>query len=244
MKGFKQIFRGQAALALAMLIAIAPAGTLYAQESAKPASSATAEPQAKAEHEPEKAQGQEKVKEGGEADAIRNAPAIKFIARHTGLTIDQAYWLCIGLNFAVIFFAIGGLLRKKLPGYFSGRTATIQKGIEEARKMSEDARRRLAEVEGRLSRLDTEIASMRQEADENAKAEEQRIRAAGEEERRRMVASSEQEIEMTANAARRELKSYVAELAVDLAEKKIRVSKDIDEALVRTFTAQLGKDGN
>jgi F-type H+-transporting ATPase subunit b len=244
MTGLKQRFWGQAVLALAMLIAIAPAGTLLAQESAKPASSATAEPPAKAEHEAEKAQGQEKVKEGGEADAIRNAPAIKFIARHTGLTIDQAYWLCIGLNFAVIFFAIGGLLRKKLPGYFSGRTATIQKGIEEARKMSEDARRRLAEVEGRLSRLDAEIASMRQEADENAKAEEQRIRAAGEEERRRIVASSEQEIEMTANAARRELKSYVAELAVDLAEKKIRVSQDTDEALVRTFTSQLGKDGN
>jgi F0F1-type ATP synthase membrane subunit b/b' len=49
---------------------------------------------------------------------------------------------------------------------------------------------------------------------------------------------------MTANAARRELKSYVAELAVDLAEKKIRVSQDTDEALVRTFTSQLGKDGN
>ncbi len=85
---------------------------------------------------------------------------------------------------------------------------------------------------------------MRREADENARAEEQRILAAGEEERRRIVASSEQEIEMTANAARRELKSYVSELAIELAEKKIRVSKDNDEALVRSFTAQMGKDGN
>ena len=49
---------------------------------------------------------------------------------------------------------------------------------------------------------------------------------------------------MAANAARRELKAYVAELAVQLAEKKIRVSKDTDEALVRAFTAQMGKDGN
>lgn len=244
MTGSRQRFLVQAVLALATFVAIASAGTLYAQESAKPASSASEASPAKTEQEPGKAEGQEKVKEGGEADAIRHASAVKFIARKTGLTVDQAYWLCIGLNFAVIFFAIGGLLRKKLPGYFSGRTATIQKGIEEARKMSEDARRRLAEVEGRLSRLDTEIASMRQEADENAKAEEQRIRAAGEEERRRIVVSAEQEIEMTANAARRELKAYVAELAVDLAEKKIRVNKDTDEALVRTFTAQLGKDGN
>jgi len=49
------------------------------------------------------------------------------IARHTGLTNDQAYWLCIVLNFAVIFFAIAGLMRKMLPGYFNGRTATIPK---------------------------------------------------------------------------------------------------------------------
>jgi F-type H+-transporting ATPase subunit b len=85
---------------------------------------------------------------------------------------------------------------------------------------------------------------MRSEAEENAKAEEQRIVAAGEEERKRIVASAEQEIEMAANTARRELKSYVGELAIELAEKKIRVNKDTDEALVRAFTAQLGKDGN
>jgi F0F1-type ATP synthase membrane subunit b/b' len=49
---------------------------------------------------------------------------------------------------------------------------------------------------------------------------------------------------MAANAARRELKAYVGELAIELAEKKIRVNKDTDEALVRVFTSQLGKDGN
>jgi F-type H+-transporting ATPase subunit b len=219
-------------------------GTLRAQESAKPASSATTIPSSQEEPKSEKAEGREKVKEGEEADAIRNAPAVKWIARHTGLTNDGAYWLCIGLNFAVIFFAMAGLMRKILPGFFKGRTSTIQQGIEEARKMSEDARRRLAEVEGRLSRLDSDIAAMQREADENAKAEEQRLLAAGEEERRRIVTSAEQEIEMAANTARRELKAYVAELAVQLAEKKIRVSNDTDQALVRAFTAQMGKDGN
>jgi F-type H+-transporting ATPase subunit b len=225
-------------------VVIVPVGMMRAQEGAKPASAATTIPSSQEEPKSEKAEGREKVKEGEEADAIRNAPAVKWIARHTGLTNDGAYWLCIGLNFAVIFFAIAGLMRKMLPGYFRGRTSTIQKGIEEARKMSEDARRRLAEVEGRLSRLDADIAAMQREADENAKAEEQRLLAAGEEERKRIVTSAEQEIEMAANTARRELKAYVAELAVQLAEKKIRVSQDTDEALVRAFTAQMGKDGN
>lgn len=244
MTGLKQRFWAYTIIALLVIAMIAPASLLRAQESAKPASSATTIPSSQEEPKSEKAEGREKVKEGEEADAIRNAPAVKWIARHTGLTNNGAYWLCIGLNFAVIFFAIAGLMRKMLPGYFRGRTSTIQQGIEEARKMSEDARRRLAEVEGRLSRLDADIAAMQREADENAKAEEQRLLAAGEEERRRIVTSAEQEIETAANTARRELKAYVAELAVQLAEKKIRVSKDTDEALVRAFTAQMGKDGN
>ncbi|HEY1937570.1 MAG TPA: ATP synthase F0 subunit B [Candidatus Angelobacter sp.] len=231
------------ALALLLLVAVS-VRSLRAQENAKPASSPAAQHASQPKPVSDEAKAEDEVKEGGEADAIRNAPAVKYIARHTGLTNDQAYWICFGLNFAVIFIAIAVFLRKKLPGYFSGRSATIQKGIADARKASEDARRRLADVEGRLSRLDAEIASMRREAEENAKTEEQRILAASEEERRRIVASAEQEIEMAANTARRELKSYAAELAVQLAEKKIRVSKDTDEALVRAFTLQMGKDGN
>jgi F-type H+-transporting ATPase subunit b len=235
---------------LGLLLLVLPLGTVRAQEPAKPAASprstdTTPEQQlGKAEEKEEKAKGEQEEKNGREADGIRHSPSVKWIARKTGLSEDQAYWICIGLNFAVIFVGIGYLMRKNLPGFFRGRTAAIQKGIEEARKTSEDARRRLADVENRLSRIDTEIASMRREAEENARAEERRILAAGEEERRRIVASAEQEIEMAANAARRELKSYVAELAVDLAEKKIRVTKDTDEALVRSFTVQLGKDGN
>jgi F-type H+-transporting ATPase subunit b len=226
------------------VLGIAMVPVLRAQESAKPPSTPATQGQAQPEQPSTSHEGQKELEQGGEADAIRHSPSIKWIARHTGLTTDQAYWLCFILNFAVIFFFMARLMRQKLPGYFSGRTSAIQKGIEEARKMSEDARRRLADVEGRLSRLDAEIAGMQREADENAKAEEQRIAAAGEEERKRIVASAEQEIEMAANSARRELKSYVAELAIELAEKKVRVNKDTDEALVRAFTAQLGKDGN
>ncbi len=46
---------------------------------------------------------------------------------------------------------------------------------------------------------------------------------------------------MAANTARRDLKAYVSELAIELAEKKIRVSKDTDEALVRAVYRAAGK---
>lgn len=181
--------------------------------------------------------------EPGQQEALRHSSSVKAIARITGLSIEKAYWLGIIINFLILFaiFCVG--LRKVLPGLFKSRTEAIQKRLEESRKTTEEARRRLAEVEGRLSRLDTEIAQMRSEAEASAQAEEQRVLVAVEEERRRIVQSTEQEIAMAANAARRELKAFAAELAIDLAEKKIQIGQSADQALVREFAAQLGKDG-
>jgi F-type H+-transporting ATPase subunit b len=195
---------------------------------------------------PEQAPGQEagKEKENDPTEALKQSTLVKWIARVTGLSVNAAYWICVVLNFAIVLGVLVWLLRKTLPAAFKTRTELIQKRIEEARKASEEARRRLSEVEGRLSRLDVEITEMRREAEQNGLAEEKRVLAGAEEERRRIVATAEQEITMAANAARRDLKSYAAELAVDLAGKKIQVGRDADQALVREFTTQLGKDGN
>jgi F-type H+-transporting ATPase subunit b len=206
----------------------APAGTPAAEEAKSPGQSFK-----EAEKE-----------ESDPTQALKQSTAVKWIARSTGLSVDAVYWLSVFLNFAVVFAVLAKLLRKSLPAIFKSRTEMIQKRIEEARAASEEARRRLSEVEGRLSRLDVEITEMRREAEENGLAEEKRVLAAAEEERRRIVAAAEQEIAMAANAARRDLKSYAANLAVDLAAKKIQVGKDADQALVREFTTHLGKDGN
>ena len=231
-------------LAVSLFAAAFTSTSIAAQEAPKPEGAAAAHASDRKDAQiPAEVKDEEK-KSGGENDWVKQAGAIKWVAKVTGLSLDQAYWLCFGINFAIIFFFIVTFMRKKLPGFFKGRTAAIQKGIEEARKMSDEARARLAEVEARLSRLDADIAAMRSEAEQNAKAEEQRLQASSEEERKRIVSSAEQEISMAANAARRELKGYAARLAVDLAEKKIRVDKDADQALVRDFTSHLGKDGN
>lgn len=234
---------------------IAPLGVLHAQEKQPNAqAAASAQPTAEkpasgdsaraeeASREPKEQESKEKSESS--EDALRHSTAVKLIAKWTHLSVNTTYWLCVVFNFAIVAYAIFSFSRKNLPGFFQNRTQTIQKRIEEARKTSEDARRRLNEVEGRLSRLDSEIAGMRREAEDNAQTEESRVRAAVEDERKRIVASAEQEISTIANAARRDLKAYAGALAVDLAEKKIRVDKGTDQSLVREFTAQLGKDGN
>jgi len=239
----KLLFAALFAIFLGAAISLSPQAG--AQESQKPATSATPH---ESGTDPALATAEIKQEDHqqnkGEQDWFRKSPSVLWLARKTGMSNAAAYWVAVVLNFAIVFILLALAMRKSLPGYFRGRTSAIQKGIEEARKMSEEARRRLSEVEGRLSRLDGEIARMRSEAEENGRAEERRLQESGEEERKRIVTSAQQEIDMAANAARRELKSYAAELAVDLAEKKIRVDQNKDEALVREFTAGLGKDGN
>src|SRR5690242_20325044 len=95
----KQTLWVESALALALFILMSPAGSLRAQESAKPANT-TAPSQAQPAHPSPKREGEEQLEQGGEADAIRHSPAVKRIARYTGLTDNQAYWACIALNFA------------------------------------------------------------------------------------------------------------------------------------------------
>jgi F-type H+-transporting ATPase subunit b len=199
-----------------------------------------------AQQEPQRPTGgltTEKAEEDPGA-AFRRSAAVKWVARTTGLGEPGAFWLCMALNFLVIFGILWYLLRKIIPATFRNRTEAIQRRLEEARKTSEEARQRLAGVEERLSRLDVEIEQMRREAEASGLQEEERVMAAAEEERRRIVESAEQEIARAANAARRELKAYAAELGVSLAEKKIRIEASMDQKLVRDFTVQLGRDDN
>jgi F-type H+-transporting ATPase subunit b len=170
---------------------------------------------------------------------FKHSASVQMVAKLTGLSLDNAYWLCVVLNFAVVAGAIIYFSKKNLPGMFRNRTASIQKAMQEARKASEDANRRLGEIEARLSRLDTEISGMRATAEKEAVTEEARIKAAAEEDGRKIVESAEQEIAAAAKLARRELTNYAANLAVSLAAKQIKVDPATDQALVQGFAREL-----
>jgi F-type H+-transporting ATPase subunit b len=197
-------------------------------------------------HESREAAGEEK----DEMEEFKHSASVRLVSRITGLNLQQSYWLCFILNFAVIAALFVWAARKYLPGMFRDRTAAIQRAMQEAQKASEEARRKLAEIETRLQKLDVEIGMMRDQAERDGAVEEARIQATAEEDARKIVASAEQEIAAAAKAARRQLTAHAAELAVGIAAKQIRVDAATDQALVRDFAAQLaasdksGKDGN
>jgi len=189
------------------------------------------------------AETKEVAGEGDEEARFKESASVKWFASHTGLSPKAAYWVAIVINFLIVAGLIYWVSKGSLPAMFRNRTASIQKGIEEARRASEDANRRLRDVESRLAKLDAEVAQIRTMAETDFAAEEQRIREQAVIDGRRVVETAEQEIAAAAKNARRELTVFAADLAVDLAGKKIQVSDTADQALVRRFVSQLGKDG-
>ncbi len=162
---------------------------------------------------------------------FKHSGSVQFVSRITGLSLEHAYWLSVLLNFAIVAGVIVWVSKKNLPALFRDRTASIQKAMQEARKASEDANRRLS-------------GQMAAAAEKEAAAEEERIKAAAEEDARKIVESADQEIAAAARAARRELTAYAADLAVSLAAKQIKVDTTTDQMLVRNFADELSATSN
>ncbi len=181
--------------------------------------------------------------EEAESQQFKHSSSIRFLAKLTGLSPGGAYWAAVATNFIIVVGVIVWASNKILPAMFRSRTASIQKSIAEARAASEEARRRITDIESRLGRLDSEISAMRATSEKEAAVEEARIKAATDEEMRRIVESAEQEIDAAAKAARRELTTYAADLAVELAARQIRVDAATDQALVRSFSQHIS-NGN
>jgi F-type H+-transporting ATPase subunit b len=194
-------------------------------------------------HASQEAAGQHEEAAHDEHAEFKQSASVKALGRLLGLSPNAAYWFSIVLNFVVIALLIFLLLKAKVPALFRDRTAAVQRQIEEARRASEEATRRLSEIEGRLARLDSEIAGLQVATEADARAEEQRILGTAEEDKQKIVQGAEQEIVAAARLARSELKAYVAELAVSLAERRIQVTPATDQDLVRAFVDELGKDG-
>jgi F0F1-type ATP synthase membrane subunit b/b' len=98
-------------------------------------------------------------------------------------------------------------------------------------------------VERRLAGLEADIAGLRAESSQEAAAETERLGRQAEAEIAKIQAQAEQDIAAAGKAARMELKRYSADLAMALAERKIRdgMTPETGDALARGFLRDLEK---
>lgn len=175
-------------------------------------------------------------------EQYRHSSSVQAIAHFAHLKVETTAQIFEDFNSGVLLLAVAFLLWKVLPKVFRSRSETLRKDLVNARVATDDANRRLAEVEARLMRLDSEIDAIRRQVEQDSVEDEKRIHASLEAERARIVTSAEQEIAAAQSAAQRDLKKFAADLAIDNAMRRIQLSSDTDRALIREFGKSLNRN--
>ena len=147
-------------------------------------------------------------------------------------------------NFLLIAGGVWFLGKKYAVPFLKERAQAIREDMARSARALAEGSQRLAHVEKQLKRLDEEIRELRQSALQEAAAERARIDELARAEANKIVLAAEQEIAAAAKTARRELKVFTADLAVGLAEKRIRetISGDAEKRIFRSFVKDLGDD--
>jgi F-type H+-transporting ATPase subunit b len=148
-------------------------------------------------------------------------------------------------NFAILAVLVGYMTNKHLPPFLRARTGEIQKGIAEAQQMKREAETRAAGMDARLRELGADIETFRVQAHAEMQQEGERIRQETAAHIRRMEQQATMEIESAGKTARRELRAYAADLALDMAGQRIRTRLDTatDAQLVDGFVKDLERQG-
>ena len=102
---------------------------------------------------------------------------------------------------------------------------------------------RIRRKQAKLASLDEEIDKFRAEVEAESRQDEARIKAALEDESTRIVSAAEQEIGAAAAQARRGLRNFAAELAVEQAAKQMVLTPETDRAVIAEFVGDVNKGG-
>jgi F-type H+-transporting ATPase subunit b len=145
------------------------------------------------------------------------------------------------INFAIVAVALIWLFGKVLPPKFRANAEKISSTITKAAAAKAEADRKLRDAEQRLARLEEEVRGLRAQAQKDAAAEAERIRAMAKSDAEKIAISAKAEIEAAERAARIELKTLAAKLAVDGAESLIakQLTPQTQDALVAGFVKSL-----
>jgi len=212
---------------------------LAAQESAPAAgSSASGSATAPAADAPKTQEEQEKA-------FLFEGPLVKWTAKTFSLTAETASGIFQVVNFVLIVLIVGIPIARILPKIFHKRSETLGGNLKTAREATADANARLSAVEAKLAGLDEEIKKFRTEVERESLEDEARIKASLGEESARIVQAAEQELNVAAAQARRGLRHFAADLAIEQATKQMVLTPETDKALISEFIGGVaaGKGG-
>lgn len=231
------VFRSVLLAGLAAVFALAPLRVAAQAPAPAPnAPSAAAAPPANGSAAAENSSSDDMEK------SFLHSPTVQSVARILHLKLETTVLILLVINFAVIFLAIAVPLSRAMPKIIRKRSQTLSHDLSTARAATADARARLSAVEAKLAGLGEEIARFRTEMENDAREDEKRIKASLTEESARIVAAAEQEIGVAVAQAKRGLRSFAADLAIEQASRQLTMTPETDRALIAEFISGVAAD--
>lgn len=150
-------------------------------------------------------------------------------------------WKFVNL-FAFVAIILLILRKMRLGEAFKARREGIKRELQRAQQERDAALQKLKEVEERLSRLDAEVATIKEQTQREAAEERERIAKSTEAEMAKLAEQARREIESAGKAAKHDLRAYAAETSVRLAEGLIRreMRPEDDVRLISRNVEELG----
>lgn len=145
------------------------------------------------------------------------------------------------VNLIIFLGLLFYLLRKPAKEFFATRLAEVRATLQQAAKEKEAATAKMAELDARLGRLDSELAEIKSQAQREAAAERERLQAEAKRDAEKIRTIAQREIEAAKQIALTELRDFAATKSVDLAEQMIRreLKPEDDARLLKRMSEEM-----
>lgn len=131
-------------------------------------------------------------------------------------------WLWKVVNFSILVFVLVKFMGKPLRAFLKQRTELIEKSLKEAKEAKELAGKALVDIENKLRLKDKEVEEILAQARLAAKKEHDALIQQGERMKDKILEQAKNNIDYELKLAKDSIKAEAIEIAVELAEKKIK----------------------
>lgn len=136
----------------------------------------------------------------------------------------SSFWSPVArvFNFSILVGVLVYLLRSPVATYLENRSEEVHKRLESVAAMKVSAQKRLDALDEQMAALPDELEALRASGAKEIAAQETRIREETKSECERLLEQTRRALDFQSRLAKGELIRHAADLAVEIAEEKIR----------------------
>jgi len=146
------------------------------------------------------------------------------------------------INFGILFFILFKFGKKPLQSFLKQRSEMIEKTLKEAKEAKELAEKALRELDVRLEKKDKEIQEILSLTRRSGEVERENLVEQGDRLREKILEQAKANIAYELKHAKEAIKAEAAEIAIELAEKKLKekLTKEEQERLLDESITKIG----